>query len=69
MDWEHSKGKETDALLGMPASGEYALSWTWEELGTISDKVEPPHHIRLESGHKGSKDRVFRIPKKVIPVE
>jgi len=53
----------------MLSNREYALSWTWEELGTISDEVEPPHRIRLESVHKVWKNRVFRIPKKVIPVE
>jgi hypothetical protein len=61
--------KEKGALLGMLSNREYALSWTWEELGTISDEVEPPHRIRLESGHKVWNDRVFRILKKVIPVE
>jgi len=53
----------------MLSNGEYALSWTWEELGTISDEVEQPHRMRLQSGHKIWMDLVFRIPKKVIPVE
>jgi hypothetical protein len=35
----------------------------------ICNKVEPLHHIKLESGHKVRKDRVIRIPTKAIPVE
>ena len=61
--------KEQDALLGMQSNREYAVSWTWEELETISNEVEPPHHIRLESSHKVWEDCVFRWPEKVIPVE
>jgi len=53
----------------MLSNGEYALSWTSEELGSISDTVEPPHCIQLESSHKVWKDHVFRIPKNVIPME
>jgi len=64
-----SRPKQKDALLGMLSNREYAHSWRWEELGTISDEVEPPHHIRLESGHKVWKDCVFCAPKKVILVE
>jgi len=60
--------KERDALLGMLPNREYALSWTWEELGTISDEVEPPYRIQVECGYKVWEDAVFRIPKKVIPV-
>jgi hypothetical protein len=37
--------KEMEALLGMLSNREYALSWKWEELGMISDVVEPPHHF------------------------
>jgi hypothetical protein len=61
--------KEQKALIGMLSNREYTLSWTWEELGTISNQVKPPHRIRLESGHSVRKDCVFCIPKKVIPVE
>ena len=61
--------KEKDALLGILSNREYALSRTWEELGTISDEVELFQRIRLESGHMVWKDGVFRVPKKVIPVE
>ena len=39
--------KEKEALLGMLSNREYALSWTWEELEMISNKVEPPHPILL----------------------
>jgi len=53
----------------MLSNREYTLSWTWEEQGTISDEVEQPHRIRLESGHTVWMDRVFRIPMKFIPVE
>jgi hypothetical protein len=53
----------------MPSNREYAYSWTLDELGTISEGIEPPHRIRLECGQKICKDRVFRIPKKVIPVK
>ena len=34
--------KEKGVPLGMQSNREYALSWTWEELGTIRDEVEPP---------------------------
>jgi len=39
--------KEKKALLGMISNRKYALSWTLEELGTISNEVEPPNGIRL----------------------
>lgn len=61
--------KDIEALLGMQSRREYALSWTWQELETISDEVEPPHHIQLQSGYKVWMDHEFRIPQKVIPVE
>ena len=48
-----SRPQENEGLLGMLSNREYALSWTWEELGTISDKLEPPHRIRLETSHNG----------------
>jgi len=35
----------------------------------LSEEIAPPDGIRSESGHKVRKGRVFRIPKKVIPVE
>jgi len=57
------------ALLGIPSNIEYALSWTAEELGIISDEVEPPHSTRLESCQKLLKDGVFQIPKKLIRME
>jgi hypothetical protein len=38
---------EKQALLGMLSNREYVLSWTWKELGTISDEVKPPHCIWL----------------------
>jgi hypothetical protein len=57
--------KIKEALLSTLSNREYAVSSTSMELITISDEVEPPHHIRLESGHKVWKDRVFRIPKKL----
>jgi len=53
----------------MLSNREYAYSSTSKELGTISNEVEPPHSIELESGHQVWKDRVFRIQNKVIPVE
>ena len=34
--------KEKEAVLGMLSNREYAFSWTWEELLTISNQVEPP---------------------------
>jgi len=61
--------KDKDALLGMLSNRKYGLSWTCGELGMISDEVEPPHRIRLVSCYKVWKDRVFCIPKKVIPRE
>jgi hypothetical protein len=51
----------------MESNREYALSSTWEELGMMSKEVEPPHHVRLESGHKVWKDGVFST--KFIPVQ
>ena len=61
--------KKKEALLGMVLNGEYPMSWTWEELGPISDEVEPLHSFWLLDSHKIWKHRVFRIPMKVIPVE
>jgi hypothetical protein len=64
-----SSPKEKHSLLDMQWNREYSLSGTWEELETISKEVEPPHHIRVESGHIGWKDCVFHIPKNIIPME
>jgi hypothetical protein len=61
------KGQE--ALIGRLFNGKYALSWTWEELGLMSNKVKPAHCIWLESDHTVWKDRVFRLPKNVISKE
>jgi len=38
-------------------------------LGTVRDKVKPPHCIQLVFGHKVWKVSVFCIPKKVLQVE
>lgn len=61
--------KEKEALLKILSNGEYALSWTWDELETISDEVELLQRDRLESSHKVWKDCVFCILKKVIPIQ
>jgi len=61
--------KENETLLGMLSNREYPLSWTWEDLGTISHEVEPTQRIQIQPGHNVWKNRVFLIAKKVIPME
>jgi hypothetical protein len=60
---------EKEALLGMLCNRECTLLYIWEELEAISDVVMPPRCIHLECGHIVWQDGVFRIPKKVIPME
>ena len=61
--------KKPEALLRMLVNRQYALWWTWEEVGTIRDEVEPPLSIRPEYSHTVWTDRVFRILQKVSPME
>jgi len=45
-----------------------ALSWSWEELGTICYEMEPPHCMYMQSGHRVWMDCVVQITNKVIPM-
>jgi len=58
-DREYIKTKGKEALLGILWNRDYALTWTWEELGTIGDDVKRQHHITLEFSHRMLKDCVF----------
>ena len=60
---------EREAQHGMMTNCVYDISWSWDKLSTISDEDEQPHRIRLTPEHLVWKDRVFRIPKKMIPFE
>jgi hypothetical protein len=67
--WKISRPKQKEALHGQLSNREYPVSWTWEELRTISDKVELPHSVELQWYQEVSKGYVFSITKKIILME
>jgi hypothetical protein len=56
-------------MVHILSNREYPLERTCEDLGTIRDMAEPPHRIRLESGHNVLKYPVFGIPNNVIRMD